>query len=472
MGKWRIPYVDIMAFNPEVTGSNNLVIVKIPNGETIKFTVDCGIFQEKDYEYMNEMLPCDPSEVDFCLVTHNHIDHIGRLPYMVKHGFNGTIYTTAATKCLMLPALNNSVKVLKDTYKRQNKITIYDEEDVAKTMEKVEGCNYYETIKITENLKVTFLMNGHLIGAALILVQISYLGSEDINLLFTGDYNNKNMFFDVLPIPDWILDLPITIIQESTYGYMDSDDMEAVFAKNIMNCINNQGTVVAPVFSLGRAQEILYELKQLQEDGTLNPDIPIFFDGTLAIQYTQMYLNNRTLNINPEMKAFLPRNMQYVSANSRNEVLRGKGTKIIVTTSGMGSYGPAQTYIPEYLSREKALIHFTGYTAEGTLGHRLKSTKIGEVTEIGGLIVKKLASVEYTKEYSAHAKRDEILNFLASFKQLKLVLFNHGTKEVKKQLGEIALEKIKPKSVGILGEGYFFRIDAYGLVKTLSTQYM
>ena len=152
-------------------------------------------------------------------------------------------------------------------------------------------------------------------------------------------------------------------------------------------------------------------------------------------------------------------------------MLESTDKKIIVTTSGMGSYGPAQTYIPEYISRPKALIQFTGYTAEGTLGRRLKDTKKGEMVQVGGLIVKKSAEVEYTNEYSAHAKADEMIIFLNQFKNLKLVLVNHGEEDVKKVFAERIVNEVNPKRVGILDREYFFRVNSYGLVKTLSTKF-
>ena len=123
------------------------------------------------------------------------------------------------------------------------------------------------------------------------------------------------------------------------------------------------------------------------------------------------------------MRDFLPKNLIFVDKANRGDVLEDKKTKIIVTTSGMGSYGPAQVYIPEYISRGKALIQFTGFTAEGTLGSRLKNTKIGEFAEVGGMITKKNA------------------------------------------------DEVNPKRVGLLGREYFFRVDPYGLVKTLSTKF-
>ena len=348
--------------------------------------------------------------------------------------------------------------------------SLYLDVDVERTLELLKPCKYNETIKVHENIKVTFLNNGHLVGAALILVQISYPGYEDINLLFTGDYNNKNMFFDVNPIPQWILDLPLTVVQESTYGSMDSSEIHRCFKYNIKKCLYNDGTVVALVFSLGRAQEILYELRNMQKSGELDVQIPIYFDGKLAIRYTDLYIKDG-LDVKPEMREFLPENLTFVDKASRSNVLMDTHKKIILTTSGMGSYGPAQTYIPEYIARENSLIQFTGYTAEGTMGNRLKNTQLGEMVEVGGLIAKKRADVEYTTEYSAHAKADEMIAFLKQFKNLKLVLVNHGELTTKKIFAERIMKEVDPKRVGILGREYFFRVDSYGLVKTLSTKF-
>lgn len=137
----------------------------------------------------------------------------------------------------------------------------------------------------------------------------------------------------------------------------------------------------------------------------------------------------------------------------------------------MGSYGPAQTYIPEYIARENVLIQFTGYTAEGTLGYNLKNAEHGKVVRVAGLIAKKMAEVEYTTEYSAHAKANELIEFLQHFKHLKLVLVNHGETKTKAIFAERLLHEVEVKKVGILDREYFFRVNPYGLVKTLSTKF-
>lgn len=470
MGKKERFYADVMAMHPEVTGSCNLVIVRLPNSETIRFVVDCGIFQESKYEEMNYTLPFNADNIDFCLVTHNHVDHIGRLPFMVKNGFANKIYATETTCKLMPLALYDSCKVLEDVAKRKSRKSLYTEAHVRTTISNIEPCRYGETIEVGQNVKITFLNNGHLIGAAIILVQVSYPGFNDINLLFTGDYNKRNMFFDVKPIPEWILKLPLTVIQESTYGDMDTSEVYKCFEENIFACINCTGSAIVPVFSLGRSQEILYELKCMQDKGLLSVDIPIYLDGNLAIRYTNWYIRDG-LDIKDDMREFLPKNLTFVDKSNRNDVLESRNSKIILTTSGMGSYGPAQLYIPEYIKRENALIHFTGYTAEGTLGNRLKNAEIGEHVEIGGLITKKRAKVEYTTEYSAHAKANEMIDFLKQFENLKLVLVNHGETNVKDKFANRILDEVEPKNVGLLGREYFFRINPYGLVKTLSTKF-
>ena len=462
-------YADIMAMHSRVTGSCHLVVVKLPDGETIRFIVDCGLFQERDREDLNEFLPFAPEKLDFCLVTHNHVDHTGRLPLLVKKGFYREIYATETT-CKLLPlALYDSYKVLKDVSKRKHCKNLYEEGDVERALSHLRPCKFNQEIQIGNNIKVTFLNNGHLIGAAMILVQIGYL-DESINMLFTGDYNCKNTFFDVNPVPEWILNLPLTIIQESTYGNMDSTEINECFKENVIKCIEKHGTVIAPVFSLGRTQEILYELRTMQQQGILDTEIPIYLDGKLAISYTNLYIKDG-LDIKPEMRDFLPENLKMVDKVSRVTVLEDQGTKIVLTTSGMGSYGPAQTYIPEYITRKNALIHFTGYTAEGTLGRRLKNTEIGEIVEVGGLFAKKSAEVEYTTEYSAHAKADEMIDFLKQFNNLKLVLVNHGEEEVKKEFAERIVKEVEPKRVGVLNREYFFRVNSYGLIKTMGTKF-
>jgi len=309
-------------------------------------------------------------------------------------------------------------------------------------------------------------------GAAIILVRICYPEYEDINILFTGDYNDKNVFLNDVKLPEWVLKLPLTIIQESTYGNMDSDEIEYCFDRNVLKAIEEGWTILAPVFSLGRAQEILYRLKYLQDMGLLDINIPIYLDGKLSIRYTNMYRDG-LVGIKEEMLDFLPKNFSFVDKNLRNTLLNESNScKIILTSSGMGSYGPARTYIPAFLGRQKMLIHFTGYTAVGTMGRTIKDTPDGEIVKVAGLLIKKRAKVEYTSEFSAHAKADTMIKFLKQFENLKLVLVNHGDTEVKEIFAKRILKEVNTKHVGILSRETLFRVNTWGLVKTIPTKFI
>ena len=149
----------------------------------------------------------------------------------------------------------------------------------------------------------------------------------------------------------------------------------------------------------------------------------------------------------------------------------GNDCKIILTTSGMGTYGPAQLYLPEYIKRPNTLIHFTGFTPQGTLGYTLKHVECGQDVKIGGMIRTKSARVEYTSEYSAHAKADEMIRFLQQFKNIKLILVQHGEEPVKEMFAKRIRKEVSVKDVEILGRDKFYRINPYGLVKVLPSKF-
>ena len=464
-------YLDIMACHPEVTGIWFSTVLKLPNRETVKFVIDCGLFQEKEYDSLNNELPFDCDEISFVVVTHNHVDHIGRLPLLFKRGYNGKVYCSTQTKILLPLALNDSQKVLADVCKRKHQSSLYNVKDVETTLNNVVGVDFNNKIKVTPNIEVTFLENGHLIGAAMILIEINYPGEEPINVLFTGDYNNKNEFLNLHELPMRVRNKRMSVVIESTYGDTSVEEINhGFFSEKVLEAIEERKTIILPVFSLGRSQEILLRLKELQDTNKLDVNIPIYFDGKLAQAYTALYCNSKIL-IDESKKDFFPRNLVAVNCEIREKLLQTDDCKIIVTTSGMGTYGPAQVYIPYFISKENALILFTGYTAEGTLGANLKNAKKGETVKIGGLILKKFADVSYCNEFSAHAKSEELIEFLKNFNNLRGVLINHGQTKAKEAFAEKILKEININEAGILSRDYFFRIGSYGIVKTLSTKF-
>lgn len=492
-------HVDIMDLHDGVTGSAHLCSVAFPDSdERLKFLVDFGTFQKEHEERMeddaendedledekrleeekelakkNAYIPFKSSEISFVLVTHNHVDHVGRLPMLVKNGFYGKIYTTISTTKLLPYGSKDNCSVQRKKAKHAGiQEVMYSEADVIQTLNLCVPCEYREPIKVDDRVDVYFFRNSHLPGAALILVKIKCPGYEDINILFTGDYNKSSMFLYETSIPKWVLNLPITIVQESTYGDTESSEDKPCFEANLLKAIERKKTVLCMVFSLGRTQEILYILKRLQNEGKLDENIPVYLDGGLAIKYTNLYAKGE-LDIKPDMCDFLPKNFTKVEdKNVRNFLLGDDSCKIILTSSGMGSYGPARTYIPALLERKNVLMHFTGYTAEGTLGRRLKDTPCGETIKVSGNVVWKRADVEYTSEFSAHARADTMIDFLKQFTKLQLVLVNHGEPEVKEKFARRIMEEVKPKNTGILNRQTLFRVSTWGIVKTIPTKFI
>lgn len=476
MGNKLSKYLDIMACHNEVTGSCFLCVLRLPDREKVKFLVDCGLFQgnEKEDEILryNEDFPFDASEISFVLVTHNHTDHVGRLPLLVKKGFVGKIYASKGTQILLPNSLFDSESHLTENYKRRHLKPIYNEKDVKDTISRVQGIEYNKKIKATPNISVTFYENAHIPGAAMIFVEIECRDEEPINLFFTGDYASHNDFLDISPIPEDVLNKRINIVTECTYGTTKEEDINyGYFRKEVSKALRNDKTVVIPALSQGRAQTILYELKKMQCEGEVDVNIPIYFDGRLAHNYTRLYLKDNGL-IKDSMKDFLPENVTFVDRDIREQVLTSSECKVIVTTSGMGSHGPAQVYIPYYILDKNCLIMFTCYTPEGTVGYDLQNVERGEKVRIYGMIKKKNAEVLYSSEFSSHAKQEELLKLLKLFKDIRTVIINHGEPDVKEKFAEIVYDEVNTKSVCVINRDFLFRIGSYGVEKTMSTKFI
>ena len=481
-------FVDIVALHDEVTGSCNICTVRLPDQRRIKFIVDCGLFQEEKYQRENYYFPFDPREIDFALVTHNHIDHIGRIPKLYKDGFNGPTYASTTTSELMTYALNNTAEIFEAaTSQNQGRVRhamsdssvpvylanlmnapLFDKDDVSYAMDNVYGVEFNRRIKIDPNVSVMFAGNGHLLGASSILVTISYPGQRSINLFFSGDYAKTNMFFDVKAMPKNIYELPVTVIEESTYGTTSNSTIKRVFDDNLLESMDMGHTFVAPVFALGRTQEILLKIRRLQEAGKLDPTIPIFLDGNLAQSYTSYYNHHKKLLI-PEARDFVPENLSMIHEFAEREALLKKGgSKVILTTSGMGSYGPAQFYLPYFITRADATIHFCGFTTPNTFGRVLQDTPQGELIDVKGVMVEKKARVLATNEFSGHGKKEDLLESIERFPNAKSVLVNHGEKATKQSFAQSVTDTIHPsKGVEVLGPDVCVRVGAYGIIKTL-----
>lgn len=464
------PYVDIRGYHQGVTGSCIRNTVHFSDGEKFRFLVDFGMYQGEGHQGIEYNDSVNPEKIDAILLTHTHLDHDGALPIFVRKGYNKKIYMSDASACVIDIGLSDSYNIMKRDAKIKKQPILFSESDIERTMKQIEAVKYEQTIKIHDNISVTFFNNGHLIGASVILVQIDEPGGI-INLLYTGDYKSTNVFLDIKPFPFWVYALPnLTIIAEATYGSTNSWDIEHPWEDDIVEACSRNQLIFNCAFGQGRAQELMYYIRKLEDEGKIPKDYPVKIDGTTAIDYTFRYLDrSNIIHMKEESKNFFPYNIQFVDNKSRPALLNIKERAIFIATSGMGSHGPAATYIPHFLSNPNALIYIPGYASEGTLARKIVEADYGEeiLFKDGNSVIKK-AEVKQTGQFSGHITADQEIAFFEQFSPLS-ILFNHG--EIKKrQILEKRTQQelgISDRKTGNLGMGYVYRVNSYGIDKAV-----
>ena len=462
------PYIDIRGYHKGVTGSSIRNTVHFSYGEKFRFLVDHGMYQGEGHHGIEYNDSISPEKIDAILLTHTHLDHDGALPIFVRKGYDKKIYMSDGSACVIDIGLMDSFNIMKRDAKLKKQPILFSESDIDKTLHQIEAVKYEQTIKIHDNISVTFFNNGHLLGASSILVQIDEPGGI-INLLYTGDYKPTNIFFDVKPFPSWVYALPnLTIISEATYGSTNSWEIKKTWEDDIVEACSRNQLIFNCAFGQGRAQELMYRIRMLQDAGEIPKDYPVLIDGTTTIAYTFRYLDrSNILHLKEEAKNFFPYNIQFVDNKSRPSVLNIRNRAMFISTSGMGSKGPAATYIPHFLSNSNALLYIPGYASEGTLARKIVEADYGEeILFKDGHSVVKAAEVKQTGEYSSHATADQIIDLFQQFVPLS-ILFTHGDPKNKEALEARTRKELGIKKTGILGMGFVYRINSYGIDKAV-----
>jgi len=418
----------------EVTGSMHLV-----ETENVKILLDCGMRQGKNVPRVYEF-PFDPEEIDYVILSHAHIDHSGLLPLLYLKGFRGKIISTTATRDVTELLLLDSAKIMKEEQEKYNIPPLFDEYDVRETMLFFETYEYHRPIKLEDGVKVEFLDAGHIVGSAVTLLRIN----ETI-LCYTGDIGHGNSPLMNPPETPKAVDV---LIMESTYGNREHESREEGIRKlaEICNEVLKDGKLLIPVFAVGRAQEIIFELKRLMQAGKI-PRVKVYLDTPLGCNVTEIYRNYAYMLRREFYELFLKgkdplsfEQLEYVKSAGRSiEIARSDEKCIILSASGMLEGGRVLNHLPKILPDENSAILFVGFQAEGTLGREIldgaKKIAFGD-TEID--VRCRVYSISC---FSAHADKYGLRNFVEQMDYYPTQIFIvHGEKEQAE-----GLYKILPK---------------------------
>jgi len=413
----------------EVTGSSILV-----RSDAGTFLVDCGMFQggaESDRKNARPF-PVSPSAIDFILVTHAHIDHTGLLPKVVRDGFRGPIYATAATADLMRIMLPDSGHIQereaewrtrrrKRAGRREGK-PLYTEADAHAVLPRIVPVRYGEEFTPGTGIRVRFLDAGHILGSAIVSVSVRD-GRRNRELVFSGDLGHRGLPIVRDPTPVKRADV---VVMESTYGnrlHKGMEDTIEEFVHAVTDTLHRKGgNVVIPAFAVGRTQDILYLLAGLTRQGRLS-GITVHIDSPLAAEATRVTLRHpecfdeETLRVyewqekNPRaLRVIVTRNVQ--DSIALNSVRSGA---VILSGSGMCEAGRIKHHLKHNLWRKESSVIIVGFQANGTLGRRIVDGE--KRVRIFGEEIAVAADVYTIGGLSAHADRDDLLAWAGRFRK-------------------------------------------------------
>lgn len=392
-----------------VTGSNFLLEI---DGK--KILIDCGLIQgvrlADDINW--DPFPYNPKEIDFLFVTHAHVDHLGRIPKLIYDGFRGKIYSTKPTKSFAPLMLEDTAGILEKN-KDFNLNEIYSAENIKFVLSLWQGFEYHETIKITENLEVSFLNAGHILGSA--MIRFVFNGKK---ILFTGDLGNSPS--PLLPDTEIINDIDY-LIMESVYGdrnHEPKSERRKYLEEAIEDNYKRKGILIIPTFSLERSQELLFELNNLVENNRI-PVMPIFLDSPLAIRLTEIfkqykeYLNEEAQKAMSQDKHLFdfPGLHSTLHSDESRKIEEIPNPKVIIAGSGMSSGGRVVHHEKQYLPDPKNTLLLIGYQAVGSPGRLIQEGV--KTVRIAGEYVTVRAHITTISGYSGHKDSDSLLDFVS-----------------------------------------------------------
>lgn len=437
-----------------VTGSCFLVETK-----DYRFLVDCGMFQgSKEIREINRQdFLFNPGDIDFVLLTHAHIDHIGLVPRLWKLGFKNPVYATKASVALSGIVLPDSghIQEMEIEWRNRKRARTGDPlEEPLYTAADAIGClalfqpkNYFEKFQPAPGIEVRFLDAGHILGSSFIETVITEDG-KTTKIVFSGDLgqNDQPIIKDPAPIEE-----ADYLLVESTYGnrkHEESEQKVDLLKKLIIESKNSGGNLIIPAFAIGRTQDLLYHIKTLLRNGSI-PRVPVYIDSPMAVSATEIYRQNPECYDEDTMKLFAASespfefpNLNYIRTVDQSKYLNetAKGA-VIISASGMCEAGRVLHHLKHNLWRKESHILFVGYQAEGTLGRRLLEG--AKVVKIMGEEINVQAKVHSIGGFSAHADQSGIMNWLARLsKKPRNIFIVHGENGAQKELADLIERKL------------------------------
>lgn len=420
-----------------VTGSKYLLEY---NGRRV--LVDCGLFQGlKELRERNwQDPPFDPRGIDAIIITHAHIDHTGYLPRVVKLGYEGPVFTSNGSSDLLKILLPDSGRLQEEEadYRNRHALTshspalpLYDENDAKSAIKLIKAVpNDGRPVEVCEGITASFLVAGHIIGASLVLIEMASTEGP-IRFLFSGDLGHYDQPIVKDPAHPPECDY---LMVESTYGNRLHGDVssDVQIARIINEAADRDGPILIPAFAVGRTQEVLYLIRELEDAGRI-PVLPVIVDSPMAAQATQVY-NRWTEEHDEEYASILMQkrhplrtaSMQTTSTRDESKRLNTlKGSRIIVSASGMMTGGRVLHHAMRMLPDENATVIFVGYQAAGTTGRRILDGE--REVKIMKNWVPVRCRIEKVEGFSAHADWKAVIRWLEGMPgSPRMVFTTHG----------------------------------------------
>jgi len=461
-----LAYIQFLGAAGTVTGSKHLINTSFENEgkKGIQVLIDCGLFQgQKEWRERNwKELPIPAHEIDAVILTHAHLDHCGWIPRLVKEGYKGPIYATAATIDLCGIILPDSGHLQEEDAAFYNKIkkSKHDPALPLYTFDEAEECmRYFQVVRLQETMKLSpefsfrFVPAAHILGSCMVEVSLAANG-QSRQLLFSGDIGrvrDQNVAPGKVvhsgPSPGEIADV---LVMESTYGNRvhPHTDPRPELAKVIRQTVERGGSIVVPAFAVERTQKFVFMLKELMEAGQI-PKLPVFCDSPMAIRAVEIYLKHES-DYTEEARGLIQKygsplewpGFTFAStAEESKKINEAHYPSIIISSSGMATGGRILHHLAQRLSDPKNTILFIGFQAPGTRGFIIKSG--AKEVKIFGDFVQIRAQIAVFEQFSDHADPPELLSWLRTFKQKpRITYLVHGEPAASTQLRDEIVKEL------------------------------